>query len=475
MRTFASGPRRVATVLSRRRSTSKTPHTLARVLRAVGNRGVQRLLRSTLEAARSSSQSERDADRCTDGVTNDTSTEFVGPHVEAHFGRDLSQVRVHTDDRASRLNRVLGSDAFTHGSDIYFANGHVTPRVLAHELGHAAEQAASGVAHVQRHLLLTGGANDIRRFLSMCERASGLVLRRDAATHEVHDVGTEAAPAQSQAFATHLTEIMNADPQDAEVQVGTDQPHVLGGAFPLPRDLTGAQVQQIDMDDIEAFEAGAPGFGIASLLHEMVENFEAHSHVPVAGTDLFPGAHQAGLGAESEVMTDVFGAPSSRVATAREPLFPGIVRNNYDVESFYVVVTVRDNPVTHSVVITSARIAPKVDVLSTTVDHFPTNVADLPPAGGAIALAVATTLIANPSATVLVEGFTDNVGTDWDNLVLARDRANHGALALAFLGIAPERIHMDPIGARNFVDSNATDAHRTRNRRIVYTVTRPGP
>ena len=475
MRTFASGPRRMATILACRRSASKAPQTFARVLRALGNRGVQRLLRSTVDAAKSSSQSEREADRCADDVTNDTPTESVQTHVEARLDRDLSHVRVHTDDRASRLNHLLGSAAFTHGSDIYFANGRVTPKVLAHELGHAAEQAESGVPHVQRHLLLTGGSGEIRRFLAICERASGLVLRRDATTHEVHDVGSQATPARSQAFATHLAEIMNADPQNAEVQVGTDQPHVLGGAFPLPRDLTGSQVQHIDMDDIEAFEAGAPGFGIASLLHEMVENFEAHSHVPVAGTDLFPQAHRAGLGAESEVMTDVFGAPSNRVATAREPLFPGIVRNNYDVESFYVVATVRDNPVTHSVVITSARIAPKVDVLSTTVDHFPTNVADLPPAGGTIALAVATALFVNPSATVLVEGFTDNVGTDWDNLVLARDRANHGALALAFLGIAPERIHVDPIGARNFVGPNTTDANRARNRRIVFTVTRPGP
>ena len=75
----------------------------------------------------------------------------------------------------------------------------------------------------------------------------------------------------------------------------------------------------------------------------------------------------------------------------------------------------------------------------------------------------------------LVEGFTDNVGSDWDNLVLARDRANHGALALAFLGIAPERIHIDPIGARSYVAPNTTNAHRARNRRIVFTVTRPGP
>ena len=66
--------------------------------------------------------------------------------MESRFGRDFSQVRVHTDGQAADMNRDIQAKAFTHGSDIYFNRGQFTPntergqRLLAHELVHVVQQ-----------------------------------------------------------------------------------------------------------------------------------------------------------------------------------------------------------------------------------------------------------------------------------------------------------------------------------------------
>ena len=69
--------------------------------------------------------------------------------VQDRFGNslgDLSDVRVHTDDRADRLNRSVSARAFATGTDVYFARGEYNPgsasgdRLIAHELAHVVQQ-----------------------------------------------------------------------------------------------------------------------------------------------------------------------------------------------------------------------------------------------------------------------------------------------------------------------------------------------
>ena len=66
--------------------------------------------------------------------------------MEESFGRDFSDVRLHTDPEAVALNRRLGSQAFTYGKDIYFNEGKLNPattegkHLLAHELTHTIQQ-----------------------------------------------------------------------------------------------------------------------------------------------------------------------------------------------------------------------------------------------------------------------------------------------------------------------------------------------
>ncbi|MHC5594881.1 MAG: eCIS core domain-containing protein, partial [Nostoc sp.] len=52
-----------------------------------------------------------------------TLSDEVRSFMEPRFDADFSFVRVHTDSEAVQMNRELGAQAFTHGSDVYYGAG----------------------------------------------------------------------------------------------------------------------------------------------------------------------------------------------------------------------------------------------------------------------------------------------------------------------------------------------------------------
>jgi Domain of unknown function (DUF4157) len=71
--------------------------------------------------------------------------------MELRFGHDFSNVRIHTDSRASQSAQEVNARAYTVGSEIVFASGQHDPRspegrqLIAHELAHVVQQSrASG-------------------------------------------------------------------------------------------------------------------------------------------------------------------------------------------------------------------------------------------------------------------------------------------------------------------------------------------
>src|SRR5262249_47980297 len=70
--------------------------------------------------------------------------------MEARFGHDFSQVRVHTDRPAAESVDEVGAIAYTVGRDIVFGSGRYSPnsnagrRLLAHELAHVVQQDRGG-------------------------------------------------------------------------------------------------------------------------------------------------------------------------------------------------------------------------------------------------------------------------------------------------------------------------------------------
>lgn len=70
--------------------------------------------------------------------------------MQPRFGRDLSQVKIHTDENAAASARSVNALAYTVGQNIVFAAGQYNPgseagkRLLAHELAHTAQQSGAG-------------------------------------------------------------------------------------------------------------------------------------------------------------------------------------------------------------------------------------------------------------------------------------------------------------------------------------------
>ena len=73
-------------------------------------------------------------------ITGDLKT-----RMESGFGRDFSNVRLHTDDAAAEMSSSISAKAFTYGNDIFFNRGHFSPEtnegqhLIAHELTHVVQ------------------------------------------------------------------------------------------------------------------------------------------------------------------------------------------------------------------------------------------------------------------------------------------------------------------------------------------------
>ena len=71
--------------------------------------------------------------------------------MESRLGADLSDVRIHTDGKASESAKAVQAYAYTVGSDVVFQSGKYDPgsdsgkRMLAHELTHVVQQRSGPV------------------------------------------------------------------------------------------------------------------------------------------------------------------------------------------------------------------------------------------------------------------------------------------------------------------------------------------
>jgi hypothetical protein len=85
---------------------------------------------------------------------------------ETRFGRDFSNVRVHTDSTAAQTTKAVQAKAFTVGNDVVFGSGQYEPQtadgkhLLAHELTHAVQQKGKkqNSPIIQRRVRVTSGA-----------------------------------------------------------------------------------------------------------------------------------------------------------------------------------------------------------------------------------------------------------------------------------------------------------------------------
>lgn len=94
---------------------------------------------------------------------------------------------------------------------------------------------------------------------------------------------------------------------------------------------------------------------------------------------------------------------------------------------------------------------------------------DIKPAAQGSLQKLADYLAQQPGKSLLIEGYTDSVGSDVSNVALSQRRAESVAQALGRMGVNPGRISARGLGKSKPVADNTNDTNRALNRRVeVY-------
>jgi len=103
---------------------------------------------------------------------------------------------------------------------------------------------------------------------------------------------------------------------------------------------------------------------------------------------------------------------------------------------------------------------------------FESNRADLRPGAMRNLDPLVTFLKNHPERQVLIEGYTDSIGSEQYNLELSQRRADAVRDYIVSHGISPKRIASRGYGKAHPVASNNTEGGRQENRRVEFTIVR---
>ena len=102
--------------------------------------------------------------------------------------------------------------------------------------------------------------------------------------------------------------------------------------------------------------------------------------------------------------------------------------------------------------------------------QFETNKDVLLPSSYSILNEVVKVMMDHPEYNLSIEGHTDNVGNDEDNLILSKKRAQAAATYLMSKGIGGERLNVEGYGETRPKALNDTDQGKALNRRVEFNV-----
>jgi Domain of unknown function (DUF4157) len=115
--------------------------------------------------------------------------------MEPRFGRDFSQLRVHTDAKAAGSAQAIDAAAYTVGQEVVIGAGQYAPgtaegrRLLAHELTHVVQQASAAIPTLQRQPARNDIADlELELQSKMSERALLARLLEDSQKKSAADV-----------------------------------------------------------------------------------------------------------------------------------------------------------------------------------------------------------------------------------------------------------------------------------------------
>ncbi|MBN1262103.1 MAG: DUF4157 domain-containing protein [Anaerolineae bacterium] len=105
--------------------------------------------------------------------------------MEARFGVNFDQIRIHTGSAAGRMATDIQAQAFTVGQDIYFGAGYYDPdslqgqRLIAHELAHTLQQTPALRDRRARDRDIAGGVIRRQQTLTPAARPSGTKIHSE--------------------------------------------------------------------------------------------------------------------------------------------------------------------------------------------------------------------------------------------------------------------------------------------------------
>jgi hypothetical protein len=291
---------------------------------------------------------------------------------EPRFGHDFSQVRVHSDARASQSARAVNALAYTVNRDIVFGNGQYSPatgasrNLIAHELAHVVQQSSSGASGGGNETSLEAEA-DVAADAVLCGSdaprlsvASSGVQRRV----EMRGVGRGEASGlpRLQELIARLNTISTAlifsvsgtvlsfveNPYGTQTEFDRQMMAFIGDRRILPLRLTTRQALQGDRVagfdtpvDVDGYNSGyvdiddllaSSDLGLqTSLVHLLRERAETRDYARRMGIDAGSGAllpnaefdrsHARGIESELALLRDFFGDPGIRIIDADQRHF----------------------------------------------------------------------------------------------------------------------------------------------------------
>jgi len=251
--------------------------------------------------------------------------------MENRFGRDFSNVRIHTGQQATEMSNNLHAQAFTHGNNIYFNQGKYNPdstsgkQLLAHELTHTIQQGASTQNISPKHypesgqsqnISHTGGKRIQRGWLdSAWDSVSGAVSGAVEWAADQLSAGIEWIKGQARSFVTNIpgyrlfTVVIGYDPVSRENVDRSGRNFIEAGIDIIPG---GAAFKQ------KLEEEGAIGEAAAWLDDEMVKLDLDPSAIGSQISSFFSGLSVTDLASPGDVLqrlSSIITAPVQRVIT----------------------------------------------------------------------------------------------------------------------------------------------------------------
>jgi hypothetical protein len=160
--------------------------------------------------------------------------------MEARFGHDFSQVRVHKDNEAARAAHAVQARAYTIGHDIVFGAGQYQPAnsegklLLAHELTHVVQQRGAGVEAAHRQVDeppttkatatpgKSGATERLRAIIADIERVQAIARRNASGGAGKQENGESDSQEQVEKltdFLEQLREVAGSDDEELKLRV----------------------------------------------------------------------------------------------------------------------------------------------------------------------------------------------------------------------------------------------------------------